>query len=128
MKFVYAECRQKIQSCMNTKCIGHTETCKKNDSMSGCLFNFPRKECAQTSIVAHSSVDYIQNRQRICLLMRSAETCSVNNYNLTLLSLWKENMDIQQCGSNVATASNVAKYITKSEPTQVDSTVAQAIR
>lgn len=37
-------------------------------------------------------------------------------------------MDIQPCGTNEAIAFYIAKYVSKSEPTQLDSSVAQAIR
>lgn len=37
-------------------------------------------------------------------------------------------MDIQSCGTNEAIAFYIAKYVSKSEPTQLDSSVAQAIR
>ena len=45
-----------------------------------------------------------------------------------ILALWDDNMDIQPCGTNEAIAHYVAKYISKSEPTNVDSGIAQAIR
>jgi hypothetical protein len=37
-------------------------------------------------------------------------------------------MDIQPCGSNEAIAQYVAKYISKSEPTELNAGIAQAIR
>jgi PIF1-like helicase len=61
-------------------------------------------------------------------LKRRNEDKWINNYNPTLLRLWKGNMDIQPCGSNEAIAYYVAKYMSKAEPTLLDAGIAQAIR
>lgn len=105
----------------------HTHTCYKNDSDT-CRFGYPRQACERTRIISQSSEDFIRNNGRICILKRRAEDKFVNNYNPTILSLWDGNMDIQPCGSNEAIAHYIAKYISKSEPTNVNESVAQAIR
>ncbi|XP_054706995.1 uncharacterized protein LOC129216803 [Uloborus diversus] len=105
----------------------HTHTCEKNNSDT-CRFNFPRKVCTETRIIAHTSDEFIRNGGRICLLKRRPKESYVNNYNKSLLLIWKGNMDIQPCGSNESIAYYVAKYISKSEPTQLNSSIAQAIQ
>lgn len=104
----------------------HTETCKKNQT--DCRFGFPRSECLETKIVAHSSDDFIRSGGRICILKRSQNSRWVNNYHPKLLQIWNGNMDIQPCGSNEAIAFYIAKYISKSEPTSLNSAIADAIK
>ncbi|CAG9799443.1 unnamed protein product [Chironomus riparius] len=107
----------------------HTHTCSKNDPNSNvCRFSFPRQVCEETKIVAHSSDEFIRSGGRICILKRRQQDKWVNNYNPTLLKLWKGNMDIQPCGSNEAIAHYIAKYMSKPEPTTLDRGVAQAIQ
>ncbi|GFR21211.1 ATP-dependent DNA helicase [Trichonephila clavata] len=107
----------------------HTHTCYKNSSESPtCRFGFPRKECTETRLVSHSSDEFIRNGDRICILKRGPEDGWVNNYNPTLIKVWNANMDIQPCGTNEAIAFYIAKYVSKSEPTQLDGSVARAIR
>lgn len=112
-----------------TKCQTHrhTATCQKN-STSHCRFGFPRQECQQTKLVSHSSEEFVRSGGRIVLLKRREEEKWINNYNPTLLKLWKGNMDIQPCGTNDAIAYYIAKYISKNEPTGVDPAVARAIQ
>lgn len=55
------------------------------------------------------------------------EKC-VNNYNQQILKFWNPNMDIQPCGSNESIAHYIAKYISKTEPADVNEGVAQAVR
>ncbi len=106
----------------------HTNTCYKTKNSSVCRFSFPRKKCTSTILVTHSSDDFIRNGGRICILQRREEESMVNNYNPTLLKLWKGNLDIQPCGTNEAIAYYIAKYISKSEPTDLDKNIAEAIR
>lgn len=107
----------------------HTNTCKKNDTTSTiCRFNFPRQICAQTHIVDSSTNEFIQNGGRICLLKRGSHERWINTYNPTLLKLWQGNMDVQPCGSNESIAFYIAKYLSKSEPTDLDGGIAQAIQ
>lgn len=105
----------------------HMNTCHNNSS-SICRFSFPRQECPETKIVAHSSDDFIRSGVRICLLKRRKQDQWINNYNPILLELWEGNMDIQPCGSNEAIAFYIAKYMSKAEPTEIDSDVARAIQ
>ncbi|GFQ87132.1 ATP-dependent DNA helicase [Trichonephila clavata] len=66
----------------------HTHTCYKNSSESPtCRFGFPRKECAETRLVSHSSDEFIRNGGRICILKRGPEDGWVNNYNPTLIKV-----------------------------------------
>ena len=93
-----------------------------------CRFGFPRYECAEIKIVAHSSEEFARSNGQIVLLKRRKEDQRVNNYNPTLLRLWKGNMDIQPCGTNEAIAYYVAKYISKTEPAGLETSIARAIR
>lgn len=104
----------------------HTATCEKNNTK--CRFNFPRQVCTETRIICHSSDDFIQSGGRMCLLKRRKEDGNINNYNRTLLRLWKENMGIQLCGFNESIAFYIAKYIAKAEPPEVHRSIAQAIQ
>ncbi|GFT69101.1 ATP-dependent DNA helicase [Trichonephila clavipes] len=62
-------------------------------------------ESDETRIIDQTSDEYLQNGGRICILKRHLEDRWVNNYNPTLL-----------------------KHISKSEPTALDSSLAQAVR
>ncbi|KAH9638034.1 hypothetical protein HF086_014895 [Spodoptera exigua] len=42
--------------------------------------------------------------------------------------MWKANMDIQPCGTNESIAYYIAKYVSKSEPTNLDGEVSRAIQ
>lgn len=106
----------------------HTPTCQKNNTDITCRFSFPRQTCIETRIIAHSSDEFIRNGGRICLLKRRQEDRWVNNYNRTLLKLWQANMDIQPCGSNESIAYYIAKYISKTEPTELNASIARAIQ
>lgn len=105
----------------------HTHTCHKNNSQT-CRFAFPRQPCQETRVVPPSSDEFIRNGGRFCSLKRTSRESWVNNYNQVILELWNGNMDIQPCGSNESIAHYIAKYISKSEPTEVNQGVAQAIR
>ena len=120
-----SELYQLVKKCQKHR---HTPTCFKNECKTVCRFSFPRQECEEAKIVAHSSDDFIRSGGRICLLKRRKEDIWINNYNPILLKLWKGNMDIQPCGSNEAIAFYIAKYVSKSEPVEIDSTVARAIQ
>lgn len=107
----------------------HTHTCRKNDTTSTtCRFNFPRQVCNETHLVAPTSEEFLRNGGRICLMRRQITDRWVNNYNATLLGLWQGNMDIQPCGTNESIAYYIAKYISKSEPTDLDSGIRNAIQ
>jgi PIF1-like helicase/Helitron helicase-like domain at N-terminus len=105
----------------------HRATCYKNNSES-CRFGFPRPVSATTRIVSQTSDEFIRNSGRICVLKRKQGDEKINNYNPTILELWNGNMDIQPCGTNEAIAHYIAKYIAKSEPTNLNESVAQAIQ
>jgi hypothetical protein len=105
----------------------HRSTCRKHDHIH-CRFAFPRQPSETTRIISHSSDDFLRNNGRICILKRRREDQMINNYNPTLLKFWEANMDIQPCGSNENIAYYVAKYISKNEPTELDSSIIQAIR
>ncbi|GFV83396.1 ATP-dependent DNA helicase [Trichonephila clavipes] len=103
--------------------------CYKNSSESpACKLGFPRKECAAVRLLSHSSDEFIRNGGRICILKQGPEDGWVNNYNPILIEVWNANMDIQLCGTNEVIALYIAKYVSKSEPTQLNHSVAQAIR
>jgi len=105
----------------------HKPTCFKNNN-EFCRFGFPRSASTQTRIISTTSDEFIRNAGRICILKRRAEDSMVNSYCPMILTLWNGNMDIQPCGSNEAIAHNIAKYISNSEPTNINESVAQAIR
>lgn len=104
----------------------HTHICYKNNSET-CRFAFPRQSCQQTRVVSSTSDEFIRNGGRFCTLKRSSSEKFVNNYNQEILEFWDGNMDIQPCGSNEAIAHYIAKYISKTEPTDVNESVAQVI-
>ncbi|XP_059150287.1 uncharacterized protein LOC131937110 [Physella acuta] len=107
----------------------HTNTCKKGDNPSlVCRFRFPRPVQAATAMIAETSDEFIRNGGRICLLKRGQDDIWVNSYNPTLLKIWGANMDIQPCGSNESIAYYIAKYIAKSEPTELALAIRQAIQ
>lgn len=104
----------------------HTSTCTKNNSV--CRFNFPRSECLETHVIDPSSNEFIYNGVRICVLKRKSEDGWVNNYSPALLKMWKANMDIQPCGTNESIAYYIAKYVSKSEPTNLEGEISRAIQ
>ncbi|KAG5666052.1 hypothetical protein PVAND_017748, partial [Polypedilum vanderplanki] len=105
----------------------HTHTCHKNNSQN-CRFAFPRQPCQQTRIVPPSYDEFIRNGGRFCTLKRNSNETYINNYNREILELWNANMDIQPCGNNEAIAFYIAKYVAKSEPTELTGSIAAAIR
>ncbi len=105
----------------------HTSTCTKNSS-THCRFAFPRESNSNTRIVAHTSEEFLRSGGRICILKRKPEEKWVNNYNPILLSFWEGNMDIQPCGNNEAIAFYVAKYLAKSEPSEMSRGISDAIK
>ncbi|KAG5666270.1 hypothetical protein PVAND_017605 [Polypedilum vanderplanki] len=105
----------------------HTHTCHKNNSQN-CRFAFPRQPSQQTRIVPPSSDEFIRNGGRFCTLKRNSNETYINNYNPEILKLWNANMDIQPCGNNEAIAHYIAKYVAKSEPTDLTGSIAAAIR
>ena len=100
---------------------------QKNKTVN-CRFGFPRYECAEIKIVAHSSEEFARSNGQIVLLKRRKEDQRVNNYNPTLLRLWKGNIDIQPCCTNEAIEYYIAKYISKTEPAGLETSVARTIR
>ena len=105
----------------------HTHYCTQNTA-NKCQFYFPRKLSESTSIIDSSSNAFILNGGRICNLKRRLGAENVNNYNPTLLKLWKANIDIQPCGSNESIAFYIAKNISKNEPTNLDKSLNEAIK
>ncbi|KAE9521618.1 hypothetical protein AGLY_017986 [Aphis glycines] len=97
----------------------HSATCQKNHITTRCRFSFPRQKCTESHIVSHSSDEFIQNGGRICLLKRRKEDQWPRAF---------ENVERQPFGSNESTAYYVAKYISKAEPTELNVSVALAIR
>lgn len=51
----------------------------------------------------------------------------INNYNPEFFKLWEGNMDIQRCGSNEAIALYITKFMSKSEPTELNISIVQVI-
>jgi hypothetical protein len=105
----------------------HTHTCYKKDS-NNCRFAFPRQVCPKTRIISQTSDEFIRSGGRICLLERRSEDKWINNYSPAILKLWDGNMDIQPCGTNEGIAHYIAKYIAKSEPTTLDTSISEAIK
>ncbi|GBM38274.1 hypothetical protein AVEN_17720-1 [Araneus ventricosus] len=105
----------------------HTHTYHKSNTET-CRFAFPRERCEQTRIAPPSSDEFISNGGRFCTLKRTTNEKWVNNYNQEILKFLNANMDIQPCGSNVSIAHYIAKYISKTEPANVNEGVAEAIR
>uniref|UniRef100_T1J5E9 Uncharacterized protein n=1 Tax=Strigamia maritima TaxID=126957 RepID=T1J5E9_STRMM len=105
----------------------HTATCFKNDK-DICRFHFPRAPRETTEIVSTTSDEAIRNGGRTCLLKCKNNEQFINNYNPTLLNIWQGNMDIQPCGSNEAIAVYIAKYCAKSEPTEMTTSLRDAIK
>ena len=103
----------------------HSETCRKHKTF--CRFGFPRPLSSKTKFLALESNEIIQNGGRICVLKREPGEECVNNYSPGLLRLWQANMDIQPCGSAIALAYYIAKYIGKSEPTMLEKSLRDAI-
>ncbi len=105
----------------------HTKTCQKNTT-AYCRFYFPRPANSETRIIQHTSDEFVRCGGRICLLQRDEKDKWVNNYNQILLRIWEGNMDIQPCGSNEAIAHYIAKYIAKTEPTELNRVLAEAVK
>lgn len=74
----------------------HTQTCYKGRENGSCRFGFPRPTSDETVFLG------LDNNARFVLLKRDSNAVLVNNYNSTLLNIWEENMDIQQCGNVTA--------------------------
>lgn len=70
----------------------HTNTCYKDRNNQICRFGFPRPINEVTECLGPDET--LANNGRFSVLKRSADEIMVNNYNPTLLKLWKANMDI----------------------------------
>ncbi|CAB3226547.1 unnamed protein product [Arctia plantaginis] len=103
----------------------HTATCYKNRNDSHCRFGFPRPAYETTICLGPDEV--LSNNGRFCCLKRTVDESMVNNYNPTLLSLWKGNIDVQPCGNVTAVAYYVAKYASKCEPHDTGEVVREAV-
>lgn len=107
----------------------HTTSCFKKSTH--CRFGFPRRSSPETSIIDASTENVenlIRNGGRICILERDEGEELVNNYHPELLKLWRANMDIQPCGSAMAIAYYITKYVSKSEPSHFDKNLREAIQ
>ncbi|XP_047025515.1 uncharacterized protein LOC124634135 [Helicoverpa zea] len=103
----------------------HTATCYKNRNDRYCRFGFPRP--AHETTICLGPDEVLSNNGRFCCLKRTADETMVNNYNPTLLSLWKGNIDVQPCGNVTAVAYYVAKYASKCEPHDTGEVVREAV-
>jgi energy-coupling factor transporter ATP-binding protein EcfA2 len=120
-----SELHELVKSCQMHR---HTTSCFKKSTH--CRFGFPRKPSPETNIIDASTENtehLIRNGGRICVLERSEGEEFVNNYNPELLRLWRANMDIQPCGSAMAIAYYITKYVSKSEPSYFDKSLREAI-
>lgn len=114
--------REIVRNCQIHK---HTSTCYKDRKNSNCRFGFP-KPVNETTIFLGAD-EALMNNGRFCLLKRTSEETMINNYNPTLLHIWKGNMDIQPCGNVTAVSYYVAKYASKCEPHDTGEVVKEAI-
>ena len=97
--------------------------CKRSVKVGGvfitrCKFGFPRPESDEGRI--NQVEDCLKNRNKIYDLPRLFSEIQVNDYNPTLLLLWKANLDIQFISENsLALAHYVTGYVTKAEKSQM---------
>ena len=75
----------------------HRPTCHKNGNIR-CRFRFPRLPNTKTHLVKMGSQEFLRNGGRDCILERASGSEWVNNYNETLLELWKASMDVERFG------------------------------
>lgn len=106
----------------------HTATCYKGDNPKFCRFRFPRPVAKETTVIATSTAEFTRNGGRICNLKRTENEKWINNYNRIMLEAWQGNIDIQPVGDNDAIAYYIAKYVAKSEPTDLQQSIGQAIK
>ena len=91
---------------------------KKGRGKARCKFSFPRTACLKpilhgvaTSIASHKTGSY---KKRLYELERKHNERYVNDYNPTLLYLWKGNVDIQFIGEeSESLVEYISKYATK---------------
>ena len=91
---------------------------KKGRGKARCKFSFPRSACIKpilhgvaTSIASHKTGSY---KKRLYELERKHNERYINDYNPTLLYLWKGNVDIQFIGEeSESLVEYISKYATK---------------
>ena len=91
---------------------------KKGRGKARCKFSFPRAACIKpilhgvaTSIASHKTGSY---KKRLYELERKHNERYINDYNPTLLYLWKGNVDIQFIGEeSESLVEYISKYATK---------------
>ena len=91
---------------------------KKGRGKARCKFSFPRTACLKpilhgvaTSIASHKTGSY---KKRLYELERKHNERYINDYNPTLLYLWKGNVDIQFIGEeSESLVEYISKYATK---------------
>ena len=91
---------------------------KEGRGKARCKFGFPRAACAKpvlhgvaTSIAAHKTGSY---QKRLYELQRKHNEQFINDYNPTLLYLWRGNVDIQYIGEeSESLVDYISKYATK---------------
>jgi hypothetical protein len=72
-------------------------------------------QCMITDDDYHKALSITDGRSRTLILKRKISDINVNNYNRTILSAWKANMDVQPILDPYACIMYVVSYITKDE-------------
>lgn len=103
----------------------HTDTCHKNGK-ANCRFHFPQSPSHETVVLGDEEIH--RNGGKFVKLRRTEEEVMINPYHPILLPIMKVNMDIQPCTSSMAIAYYIAKYISKSEPKELQTKVQDAIK
>ena len=101
-----------------------TPSCKRKFQKRGaikeiCRYGFPRSPCAKTTL--NKLDEQLKSRKngkspkKIYNLKRNENETFINDYNPTLLLLWKGNLDLQYIGEHtMALDRYITTYITKS--------------
>ena len=108
--------------CQTHKCMA---TCFKKNKTK-CRFNYPMELAEQTKIL--SDFEIPKNNNKFVIMKRSIHEKNINNYNPTILQIWKANMDIQPIGTVFGIAFYVAKYVAKEEPIFIQKQINEALK
>lgn len=104
----------------------HTPTCFKKQNQNMCRFHFPRPLSISTNVL--DPEEAIRSGGRFCAFKRAPGEEMINSYNPKILKFWKANIDVQPCGSSQGVAHYIAKYIAKSEPTEINKSIKNALQ
>ncbi|KAG5685135.1 hypothetical protein PVAND_014329 [Polypedilum vanderplanki] len=100
----------------------HTHTCHKNNSQN-CRFAFPRQPSQQTRIVQPSSDEFIRNGGRFCTLKRNSNETYINNSIQRFLNSGMQTWIFSHVEIMKLLRINIAKYVAKSEPTDLTGSI-----